>query len=150
MKSLILRVNITEFDNVNSGFIVFVLEFIQAHFIPLHYMASIRQEKIAGLIQKELSQILRKQARTICLGAMVSVTIVRMSPDMGVAKVYLSIFGAGSKDDVFNNIVQNNKTIRHELSQSTKNQLRRTPELLFFLDDSLDYAAEIDKILKDS
>lgn len=113
-------------------------------------MASIRQEKIAGVIQKELSQILRKEARTICMGAMVSVTVVRMSPDMGVAKSYLSIFGSASKDEVFNNIVANTKTVRHALSQITKNQLRRTPELLFFLDDSLDYADEIDKILKDN
>ncbi|MDA8714726.1 30S ribosome-binding factor RbfA [Flavobacteriales bacterium] len=113
-------------------------------------MASIRQEKIAGVIQKELSQILRKEARTICMGAMVSVTVVRMSPDMGVAKSYLSIFGSASKDEVFNNIVAHTKTVRHALSQITKNQLRRTPELLFFLDDSLDYADEIDKILKDN
>ena len=149
-KSLIQGVNIAEFDNANSSIIVFVMEFITVHFIPLVAMASIRQEKIAGLIQKELSQIFRKEARTICMGAMVSVTVVRMSPDMGLAKAYLSIFGSGSKDDVFKNIELNNKVIRHELSKSTKNQLRRTPELMFFLDDSLDYAAEIDKILKDN
>ena len=55
-------------------------------------MASIRQEKIAGVIQKELSLIFQKEARTICMGAMVSVTIVRVSPDMGSAKIYLSVF----------------------------------------------------------
>ena len=119
------------------------------HFIPLMAMASIRQEKIAGLIQKELSQIFRKEARTICIGAMVSVTVVRMSPDMGLAKAYLSIFGSASKDEVFKNIQAQNKTIRHDLAKSTRNQLRRTPELMFFLDDSLDYADQINQLLKD-
>jgi len=110
-------------------------------------MASIRQEKIAGLIQKELSQIFRREARGLCLGAMVSVTVVRMSPDMGVAKAYLSIFGVDEKADVVKNIKVNTKNIRHELSQITRNQLRRVPELLFYEDDSLDYAAEIDDLL---
>lgn len=112
-------------------------------------MASIRQEKISGVIQKELSQIFRLEARNLCLGAMVSVTVVRVSPDMGVAKVYLSIFGVEDKGRVFKNIELNNKNIRHALSQATNGQLRRTPELMFFLDDSLDYAEEIDRILED-
>lgn len=148
-KSLIQWVNIAEFDNGKSSIIVFIAEFIELHFIPLTAMASIRQEKIAGLIQKELSQIFRKEARTVCLGAMVSVTVVRMSPDMGLAKAYLSIFGSASKDEVFKNIQAQNKTIRHDLAKSTRNQLRRTPELMFFLDDSLDYADQINQILKD-
>lgn len=78
---------------------------------------------------------------------MVSVTVVRMSPDMGVAKAYLSIFGVDEKADVVKNIKVNTKNIRHELSQITRNQLRRVPELLFYEDDSLDYAAEIDDLL---
>ena len=110
-------------------------------------MASIRQQKIAGVIQKELSQIFRIRARTVCLGAMVSVTVVRMSPDMGLAKVYLSVFGVENKEDVIESIKVNSKAIRHELSQITKNQLRRVPELMFYLDDSLDYAEEIDQLL---
>ena len=114
-------------------------------FVP---MASIRQEKIAGVIQKELSQIFRVEARSICQGAMVSVTVVRMSPDMGVAKVYLSVFGVGSKEDVIKSIKENSKTIRHQLAQITRNQLRRVPELIFYLDDSLDYANEIEQLLK--
>ena len=110
-------------------------------------MASIRQEKVAGVIQKELSQIFRLEARGLCLGAMVSVTVVRLSPDLGLAKVYLSIFGVDNKQEVFKNIELNAKTIRHALSRETSKQLRRTPELNFYLDDSLDYAEEIDKLL---
>jgi len=78
---------------------------------------------------------------------MVSVTVVRMSPDMGLAKVYLSVFGVENKEDVIESIKVNSKAIRHELSQITKNQLRRVPELMFYLDDSLDYAEEIDQLL---
>ena len=111
-------------------------------------MASIRQEKIAGVIQKELSFIFQKEARTICMGAMVSVTIVRVAPDMGTAKVYLSIFGAKENEEVLQNIQDATRQIRHLLAQIVKNQLRRTPELTFFLDDSYDYARKIDELLK--
>ncbi len=110
-------------------------------------MASIRQEKVAGVIQRELSQIFRSEARTLCLGSMVSVTIVRVAPDMGSARVYLSIFGVEDKQAVFRNIQKNAKHIRHNLSMATRKQLRRTPELSFYLDDSLDYAEQIDELL---
>ena len=111
-------------------------------------MASIRQEKIAGVIQKELSLIFQKEARTICMGAMVSVTIVRVSPDMGTAKIYLSVFGAKENEEVLKNIQENGRQVRHILAQAVKNQLRKTPELTFFLDDSYDYARNIDELLK--
>jgi len=111
-------------------------------------MASIRQEKIAGVIQKELSLIFQKEARTICMGAMVSVTIVRVAPDMGTAKVYLSIFGAKENEEVLSSIQDNGRQIRHLLAQVVKNQLRRTPELSFYLDDSYDYARNIEELLK--
>jgi len=111
-------------------------------------MASIRQEKIAGVIQKELSLIFQKEARSICMGAMVSVTIVRVSPDMGTAKVYLSIFGAKENEEVLTSIQDNTRQVRHALAQIVKNQLRKTPELMFYLDDSYDYARNIDELLK--
>lgn len=112
-------------------------------------MASIRQQKIAGLIQKEMSQIFLREARTICKGGMVSVTVVRVSPDLGVAKIYLSVFGVPDKDEVMNNIKEHTANLRHELSKETRHQLRKTPELIFYLDDSLDYAEEIDRLLKE-
>ena len=110
-------------------------------------MASIRQEKIAALLQRELSQLFREEARSLCLGAMVSVTVVRVTTDLGVARVYLSIFGVSAKDEVCANIDKNQATIRHEMSKRTRNQLRKTPEFHFYEDDSLDYSEEIDRIL---
>lgn len=112
-------------------------------------MASIRQEKIAGLLKRELSLIFQREARTLCQGAMVTVTIVRVSPDLSLAKVYLSIFAGPDKSEVIKNIQENAKAIRFEVSQAVKHQLRKTPEFVFYLDDSLDYAEEINKLLKD-
>ncbi len=109
---------------------------------------SIRQEKIANVIKKELGVFFQRNAASICMGAMVSVTTVRISPDLSIAKVYLSIFGAKNNDDVFEKVHSSSKYIRHQLSQVVKNQLRRTPELHFYRDDSLDYAEKIEELLK--
>lgn len=111
-------------------------------------MASIRQEKISELIQQELSIIFRKEARNFCLGTMVSVTIVRVAPDLSMAKIYISIFGTKDKKSVLNNITENKSKIKHLLSQVIKKQLRKTPDLNFYIDDSLDYAMKIEELLK--
>jgi ribosome-binding factor A len=112
-------------------------------------MASIRQEKIAQLLKQELSMVFQKEARTLCQGAMVTVTTVRVSPDLSMAKAYLSIFAGPDKEEVIANIKENAKAVRYAVSQKVKNQLRKTPEFMFFLDDSLDYADEINRLLKD-
>ncbi|MEC7999629.1 MAG: 30S ribosome-binding factor RbfA [Bacteroidota bacterium] len=109
---------------------------------------SIRREKVANVIRKELGVFFQKNASSICMGAMVSVTTVRMSPDLSIAKVYLSIFGGKDNDEVFEKVHSSSKFIRHQLSQIVKNQLRRTPELHFYRDDSLDYAEKIEELLK--
>lgn len=109
---------------------------------------SVRQEKIANVIKQELGRYFQQNAVSICKGAMVTVTMVRMSPDLSIAKVYISIFGGKDNEDSFNHISENAKYIRHELSQVVKNQLRKTPELHFYLDDSFDYAKKIDNLLK--
>jgi len=109
---------------------------------------SVRQEKIANVIKQELGRYFQQNAVSICKGAMVTVTTVRMSPDLSIAKVYISIFGGKDNEDSFNHISENSKYIRHELSQVVKNQLRKTPELHFYLDDSFDYAKKIDNLLK--
>ncbi|HBI59441.1 MAG: 30S ribosome-binding factor RbfA [Duncaniella sp.] len=109
-------------------------------------MESTRQAKISRLLQKELSEIFRQQtAKTH--GTIVSVSIVRVSPDLGVAKVYLSIFPGEKSQEVLESIKKSAKTIRYELAQKVRFQLRKTPELTFFIDDSLDYAANIDRLL---
>ena len=111
-------------------------------------MAGQRTDKVAKLFAKELSLIFQRETRSLCMGSMVSVTVVRVSPDLGSARVYVSIFAADDKEAVLKNIKANTKNIRYELSQTIKNQMRKTPELHFFLDDSLDYAEEIDELLK--
>ena len=109
---------------------------------------SVRQEKIANVIKQELGRYFQQNAVSICKGAMVTVTMVRMSPDLSIAKVYISIFGGKDNEDSFNHISENAKYIRYELSQVVKNQLRKTPELHFYIDDSFDYAKKIDNLLK--
>lgn len=112
------------------------------------FMTSVRQEKVAELIKQELSLIFQKESRTLCLGSMVSVTVLRISPDLGVARVYVSIFAAKDTSAVFESIQTNASLIRRELGRKVSKQLRKVPELYFFLDDSLDYAEEIDDLLK--
>lgn len=110
-------------------------------------MESTRQAKIARLIQKELSEILRTQtAKTH--GILVSVSAVRVSPDLSVARAYLSIFPSEKGAEILANINNSAKTIRYELGQKVRYQLRKIPELTFHLDDSLDYIENIDNLLK--
>lgn len=110
-------------------------------------MESTRQAKIARLLQKELSEIFRRQtAKTH--GVLVSVSQVRVSPDLSIAKAYLSVFPSDKSQEVLAEINRSAKTIRYELAQIVRYQLRKTPELSFYLDDSLDYIENIDNLLK--
>ena len=109
---------------------------------------SIRQEKIGNVIKQELGIYFQRNSVSVCKGAMVTVTTVRMSPDLSLAKIYISIFGGKNNKESFDNINNNARYIRHELSQVLKNQLRKTPELHFYIDDSFDYAKKIDTLLK--
>lgn len=105
-----------------------------------------RQAKIARLIQKELSEIFRRQTAAIG-NVLVSVSTVRVSPDLSIAKVYLSIFPPEKGNDILENIRKQSKTVRYELAAAVRETLRKCPDLQFFLDDSLDYAENIDRIL---
>ena len=110
-------------------------------------METTRQNKIARLIQKELSEIFLLQTKSMP-GVLVSVSIVRISPDMSYARVYLSVFPSDRSEEIVKNINANMKSIRFELGNRVRHQLRITPELKFFVDDSLDYAEKIDELLK--
>lgn len=111
-------------------------------------METTRQAKIARLLQKELSEIFRQQtAKTH--GVLVSVSTVRVSPDLSVARAYLSVFPSDKGEQILENINRSAKTIRYELAQKVRYQLRKTPELTFYIDDSLDYIANIDSLLKE-
>lgn len=110
-------------------------------------METTRQNKIARLIQKELSEMFLLQTKAMH-GVLVSVSVVRISPDMSYARVYLSVFPSERGEEIVKNINDNMKSIRYELGTRVRHQLRIIPELKFFVDDSLDYAAHIDELLK--
>ena len=109
-------------------------------------MGSVRQNKIEGVIQEELSVFFQRNAREICLGAMVSVTVVRVTSDLSLARVFVSVFGGPTKEEVLASINENAKKIRGEVGKRLKN-MRKIPELIFKIDDSLDYAMEIQNLL---
>ena len=110
-------------------------------------METTRQNKISRLIQKELSEIFLLQTKSMN-GVLVSVSAVRISPDMSIARVYLSVFPSERSQEIVKDINDNMKSIRYELGTRVRHQLRIIPELKFFVDDSLDYAERIDELLK--
>ena len=110
-------------------------------------MQETRQNKIARLLQKELSLIFQQQTRAIH-GTMVSVTRTKISPDLSICTAYLSIFPSEKGEEILTNINANVKAIRYELGTKVRNQLRIVPEFRFFIDDSLDYIDRIDELLK--
>ncbi|MDR0844860.1 MAG: 30S ribosome-binding factor RbfA [Tannerella sp.] len=110
-------------------------------------MEKTRLNKIGRLLQKELGDLFLKQANG-AVGTLISVSGVRVSPDLSVARVYLSIFPSEKGAETLKAIEKNNRTVRYELGQRVHLQLRKIPELSFFLDDSLDYVEHIDELLK--
>ena len=110
-------------------------------------MDSTRQSKVARLIQKELSEMFVAQTRQMH-GVLVSVSVCRISPDMSVCRVYLSVFPSERAEEIVGNINANQRQVRYELGSRMRHQLRIIPELKFFVDDSIDYAEHIDNLLK--
>lgn len=110
-------------------------------------MQETRQNKISRLLQKELSVIFQEQTRAMH-GVMVSVTRVKISPDLSICTAYLSIFPSERGQELLQNIEKSNQQIRYTLGQRVRHQLRIVPELRFFIDDSLDYLDRIDQLLK--
>ena len=107
-----------------------------------------RQLKVAREIQKDLAEIIRSKGMAAFGGAMVTVSEVRISPDLSVAKVFVSIFPSAKAEEVMGILNANLKSYRGELGRKVGGQLRIVPELVLFLDSSLDYAAHIDELLK--
>ena len=110
-------------------------------------MQETRQNRICRLLQKELSLIFQSQTRAM-RGVMVSVTRVRVSPDLSICTAYLSIFPSEKSEELLQNIQRNTSQIRYELGTRVRNQLRIIPELRFFIDDSLDYIERINELLQ--
>lgn len=111
-------------------------------------MTSTRQQKVARLIQKELGLLFQEMAKSVFSGKMITVTTVRMTPDLSLARVYLSIFPLEKEEDYISVIRDNYKMLRHEMGNRVRHQVRIIPELAFFLDDSLDYMDNIETLLK--
>ena len=109
-------------------------------------METTRQNKIARLLQKELSDIFLLQTKATH-GTLISVSAVRISPDLSVARAYLSVFPPEKAEEIVKNINANMRSIRYELGTRVRYQLRIIPELKFFRDDSLDYIEHIDELL---
>ena len=108
-----------------------------------------RQKKIGSVLQRDLVDVLQNAATQGGMqGVLISVTKVKVTVDLSVAKVYLSIFPNNKANELIEGIRSNAPLIKHELAQRTKNQLRRMPKLEFFVDDSLEYIDQIDKSLK--
>lgn len=110
-------------------------------------METTRQQRICRLIQKELSDIFQRQTQQMH-GVLVSVSTVRISPDLSVCRAYLSVFPSERAEEILNNINENTRSIRFELGSRVRHQLRIIPELKFFRDDSLDYIDHIDELLR--
>ena len=111
-------------------------------------MESNRLEKINRLVLKELSDIFLLETKKM-RGVLISVTQVRVTPDLGIAHAYLSFFPSEKADELLDNINSNIKSIRFDLGKRVGQQLRVIPNLAFHLDDSLDYLDNIDNLLKD-
>lgn len=109
-------------------------------------METTRQNKIARLLQKELSGMFQRQTAAMP-GVLVSVSKCRVSPDMSVCRGYLSVFPSERAEEIVGNINANVKSVRFELGKRVRMQLRIIPELKFFVDDSLDYDERIGELL---
>lgn len=111
-------------------------------------MESNRQKKIASVLQRDLVDVLQSAANNGMLGVIISVTKVKVTVDLSIAKVFLSVFPTDKREVLIEGIKSNAPKIRHELAQRTRHQLRRMPELEFFIDDSLEYIDKIERSLK--
>lgn len=114
------------------------------------FMASLRQNKFSRLLQKELSEYFLLESRNFQKGCMITVTVVRISPDLAEAKVYLSFFQALDRKILLEAITNKTWEIRHWLGDRVRHQARVVPNLHFYIDDSLDYSENIDRLLKEN
>tara|TARA_B100001093_G_scaffold63078_1_gene52995 strand:- start:1804 stop:2139 length:336 start_codon:yes stop_codon:yes gene_type:complete len=111
-------------------------------------MESTRQKKVSRQLLKDLSEILQLKGRDLIGTSLVSVTVVRISPDLSIARVYISVFGTEDKEPLLAKMNQQSYAIRKKLGERIRNQMRKVPELKFFLDDSVDYSQQIEDLLK--
>ncbi|MBU1822096.1 MAG: 30S ribosome-binding factor RbfA [Bacteroidetes bacterium] len=109
-------------------------------------MESKRQQKVGRQIQKDLGDIFQREARHLLNGTFITVTAVRMTPDLGIARAYLSFLPDKNKKVLFETIQESTRFIRQKLAERVRHQLRIVPELQFYLDDTAEYAAKMDAL----
>lgn len=114
----------------------------------MEHTESTRQKKVSRLVQKEIAEIFLKKGIEYAPGKLISITKVRVSPDLSFARIFISIFPSTNRDEVLHAIQEHATRIRFELGHKVRSQLRIVPEIAFFIDDSLDYIDKIDKLLK--
>lgn len=110
--------------------------------------ASTRQLKVARELQRDLAEIIRSKGMALFGGAMITVSEVRISPDLSIAKVFVSIFPSDKASQALAVLEENKRAIRGELGRKVASQLRIVPEFEFLLDTTLDYAEHIEELLK--
>jgi ribosome-binding factor A len=111
-------------------------------------MDSKRQEKFNSLIQRDLGEIFQQLSRDVLGGAFITVSGVKVSPDLGYARVYLSFYNVGNKEEKLNQVRSYSREIRKQLANRIRKQVRKIPELEFFVDDSLDYVQKMEEVFK--
>lgn len=111
-------------------------------------MNSRRQEKFSKLIQRDLGDIFLQKTAALFKGNFITISSVSVSPDLGYVKVYLSFFKPENKTELLDLVLLHKKEIRHELAKKVKNQVRKVPELEFYIDDSLDYVEKMENVFK--
>ena len=109
---------------------------------------STRQLKVAKEIQKVMAEVIRSKGMAAFGGALVSVSGVKISPDLSVAKIYVSVFPSDKAEAVMGTLDENNRALRGELGSKVAKQFRIVPEISFLLDSSLDYVEHIEELLK--
>jgi len=105
-----------------------------------------RQQRFGGVIQQDLAEIFLKEGNAWLPGTMITVTRVRMTPDLSIARVYLSFFNTKDADEPIKKIQARVKEIRYKLGSKIKNQAKNVPELEFYADDSVQYSEQMDKL----
>lgn len=110
-------------------------------------MESQRQLKYASLLTRDMSELFQRRFKSLFGNAFVTITHVKVSPDLSIASIYLSFLGTNNEDAILENIEDNNKQIRQELGRKIRHQVRVIPELRFFKDDTAEQAAKIDELL---
>lgn len=121
---------------------------IQIRIVKQRTMETTRQQKIAKQIQKDVAEIFQKEGAVLVRGLLVTVTGVRVSPDFGYAKIYVSVFPFDRSAELMKTLEHQNWFVRRALGQRLRNQLKNVPEIQFFLDDSLEYIEHIEQALK--